>query len=110
MRRSRQGLAPTPTGSSTTGCPRRTASQPQSLQTSKRSSSGVPVLSTVADAAAVISAISWGAQAIMGLAPTARARFAQSLAVTRLHDTVDQRALAPQSLQRANIQHGSPLL
>ena len=43
---------------------------------------GVPVLSTVASARRVISAISSGASAIIGLAPAARRRFAQSLAVT----------------------------
>ena len=84
VRSSRQGLAPTPTGSSTTGRPSLAASLPHSMQTWNFSSSGVPVFKTVAALAAVTSAISSGAWAIMGLAPAARARLAQSLAVTML--------------------------
>ena len=45
---------------------------------------GVPRFSTSASARRAISAASSGDSAIMGLAPRARARFAQSLAVTVL--------------------------
>ena len=62
----------------------RFACAPQIPQVAKRAASGVPVLSTVAEEMAVISSISSGAWAIIGLAPMARSRLAQSFAVTML--------------------------
>ena len=73
-----------PTGSSTPGFPSRCDSTPQIMQALNFSAEGVPVLRTVAALRAVISAISSGACAIMGLAPTARPTLAQSLAETML--------------------------
>ena len=80
----RQRLAPIPTGSSTVGCPRAEAARPQARHSRIFSSSGVPVLRTEAADAAVISSASGRAWAMMGLAPAASSRLAQSLAVTRL--------------------------
>ena len=79
---SRHSPAPTPTGSSTTGLPERFDCSRQMRAAAYFSREGVPRFSTVASAMRVISSISSGASAIMGLAPQASRRFAQSLAVT----------------------------
>ena len=83
-RSSRQGLAPTPTGSNITGRFRPAVSRPQRRQARNFSPSGVPVFSTAASDAAAMASISSGAWAMTGLAPAARARLAQSPAETML--------------------------
>ena len=80
----RQGLAPTPTGSIISGWASAAAALPQRRQSAKRRASGVPVFSTVAALAAVMAADSSGACAMMGLAPMASVKLAQSVAETWL--------------------------
>ena len=86
------------------------AALPQARQTLKRSASGVPVLSTVAEEMAVISSISSAACAIMGLAPTASARLAQSLAETILLTqwTRGRRARISSSREKSGIDNQLP--
>ena len=78
----RRREAPAPTGSSTTGMPRALAVLPQATMAGMVPRCRVPRFSTSPAAWAVISGASSGSSAIMGEAPQASSRLAQSLAVT----------------------------
>ena len=78
----RKREAPTPTGSSTTGMPRALAVRPQASSAGMVVRCSVPRFSTSPAARAVISGASSGSSAMMGEAPQASSRLAQSLAVT----------------------------
>ena len=78
----RKPEAPTPTGSSTMGLSAAEAAFPASSMASFLEVLRVPRFSTTASAMAAICAVSSGASAMMGDAPAASSRLAQSLAVT----------------------------
>ena len=78
----RNALAPTPTGSSSTGIPFAFAAFPAASIACSLRSLGVPILRASAPACAVISPISCGSSAMTGFAPHARIMFATSCAVT----------------------------
>ena len=75
-------VAPTPTGSSTTGIPRAFAALPASSIASIQWSESVPMLRTSADARPTISSTSCGACAMTGSAPSASVAFAVSFMTT----------------------------
>ncbi len=78
----RYAVAPTPTGSSTTGIPRALAARPAISIASIQCSESVPMLSTSADASPTISSTSCGACAMTGSAPIASVAFAVSFMTT----------------------------
>ena len=78
----RRSEPPTPTGSSTAGMPSSAAFFAANAMPSSRRALGVPSLTASPAQADVICAVSCGSSAMMGGAPQASSRLAQSLAVT----------------------------
>ena len=78
----RSADAPTPTGSSTMGCPSSPARSPAANMPAMERSSSVPMLSVSPPQMVWISRTSAGSWLMMGLAPMASSAFAQSFTVT----------------------------
>lgn len=77
-----KGVAPTPTGSKTTGIPSAFALRPATIIASTFVTFSVPIFSTSDCAMETIDSASSTASAMTGDAPIARQAFAQSLTVT----------------------------